>query len=323
MLAYPLTLEGTRGTAVLNSPTFDFTRVATMPWQQLTLQTERDRAQQIDDLLTELGACAVTIQDAGDNPIYEPAPGETPLWQDCQVTGLFTADIHIDAITQTLRPELSEAEKQSLSLSTLADQDWQRAWQDDFHPQQFGDNLWICPSWQNPPCPEAINILLDPGLAFGSGSHPTTALCLEWLAQHNLQNKLVIDYGCGSGILAIAAAKLGARQVYAIDHDPQALLATHNNAANNDLSGTHITTLTPDQIPALQADILIANIVANPLCELAPRFAELLNPGGNIVLSGILPDQNEQISHTFAGQFVLDKPIQKDTWLRVTGQKHC
>ena len=194
---------------------------------------------------------------------------------------------------------------------------------DNFAPKQFGKRLWICPSWQSPPDPEAVNILLDPGLAFGTGSHATTALCLRWLEQANLRDKTVIDYGCGSGILAIAAALLGADKIHAVDNDPQAIAATIDNSLRNDLPLDKITAYLPDALPELQADFLLANILAEPLHELADQFATLLKPEGKIVLSGILEEQTESLLARFERWFSLDKPATEDGWVRLSGYRRA
>jgi ribosomal protein L11 methyltransferase len=189
-----------------------------------------------------------------------------------------------------------------------------------FHPMRFGARLWICPSWQAPPAPDAVNILLDPGLAFGTGTHPTTALCLEWVDQHGADYDEVIDYGCGSGILALAAAKLGARHVWAVDNDPQALLATRANAANNGVAHL-IDAVTPQALPALRTQLLLANILAQPLIDLADRFSAYVSPGGYIVLSGILTQQAASVAAAYQKHFEMAPWVGKDEWIRLVGKK--
>ena len=192
---------------------------------------------------------------------------------------------------------------------------------DQFQPLQFGRRLWICPKWHTPPQPDDVNIMLDPGLAFGTGTHPTTALCLEWLDSKDLNGKTMIDYGCGSGILAIAAAKLGAHQVYAVDHDPQALNATTNNAIAN-LVDDRISISAPVALPDLTVDVLLANILAGPLLDLAPRFAQLVRKGGSLVLSGILNEQTSILMEKYHTWFNMEPATTREEWVRLNGQRN-
>ncbi|MBX9704977.1 MAG: 50S ribosomal protein L11 methyltransferase, partial [Gammaproteobacteria bacterium] len=203
-----------------------------MNWQQIHITTTKEVAALVEDVLLELGSLAVTYQDAANQALFEPAPDETPLWDHVELTALFGEDADLTAVIATLSHQFPTLD---CEVEYLADQEWERAWLKDFKPMQFGSNTWICPTGFDAPDPEAINILLDPGLAFGTGTHPTTALCLTWLDQNDIQGQTVIDYGCGSGILAIAALKHGASEVIAIDHDPQALIATRDNAERNNL----------------------------------------------------------------------------------------
>ncbi len=288
-------------------------------WLQLTLDAAGHDPELLSDLLHESGAAAVTLQDAADDPVLEPAPGETTLWSHTAVTGLYTADTDPEQILAFVRQQLDGAEL-VYHTTLLQDQDWERAWMDHFHPMRFGRRLWVCPHWRTPPEPKAVNVMLDPGLAFGTGTHPTTALCLEWLDSADLAGKTLIDFGCGSGILAIAAAKLGGARVWAIDHDPQALQATRANAAANDVLDC-IETLLPEQLPNLQADIVLANILAGPLLALAPHFAELTQPGGVVVLSGILAPQAQALVDKYCTWFNMEPPMERDSWVRLTGQR--
>jgi ribosomal protein L11 methyltransferase len=293
-----------------------------MSWLQLILEAHPDDAERLSDALSELGASAVTLQDGADQPLYEPPPGETPLWSDTRVIGLFEADTDMEAVTRQLTHHLGLERLPPWRVSPLEDKDWEREWMDRFQPMRFGDKLWICPSWHTPPHPEAVNILLDPGLAFGTGTHPTTALCLQWLDAHSehLPNAQVIDYGCGSGILAVAAALLGAEHVWAVDNDPQALIATRDNAEKNGVSGK-ITAMAPQALPDMQADVLLANILAQPLLELADRFHEHLKPDGPIVLSGILRQQAEMVSERYATDFHMEAPTAQEDWVRIDGTR--
>ena len=291
-----------------------------MPWLQLIFETDADTAPELSDLLSETGALAVTMQDDADQPLYEPPPGATPLWQATRVVGLFEADSDMDGVMEAIRAGWAPRELPAWRLEQLEDRDWSREWMDTYKPMQFGERLWIVPSWSEPPRDDSVNILLDPGLAFGTGTHPTTRLCLEWLDRRSPANVQVIDYGCGSGILAIAAAKLGATHVWAVDNDPQALLATRDNAERNMVT-EHIATALPEQMPEHVADILVANILAGPLITLALRFSLLVRPGGELVLSGILPDQAAQVLAAYRDWFDMAAPTEHDGWVRLEGTR--
>ena len=278
---------------------------------------------ELEALLLEAGASSVTLMDAEDQPVFQREPGATPLWGTSTLTGLFPLEQNLKALLATLQFHPRVLNRDSLQIEPLQEQVWERTWMDNFAPKQFGKRLWICPSWQSPPDPEAVNILLDPGLAFGTGSHATTALCLRWLEQANLRDKTVIDYGCGSGILAIAAALLGADKIHAVDNDPQAIAATVDNSLRNDLPVDKITAYLPEALPKLQADFLLANILAEPLHELADQFATLLKPEGKIVLSGILEEQTESLLARYERWFSLDKPATEDGWVRLSGSRRA
>ncbi len=291
---------------------------AVMPWLQLSLEAMEHSADQLEDALLQAGAVAVTLHDAGDQPLFEPGPGETPLWPHTRVTGLFDAQTDIAVIKQILRQVLSTQRLPECCMERLEERDWVRTWMDDFHPMRFGERLWVCPSHQPPPDPAAINVMLDPGLAFGTGTHPTTSLCLSWLDGVELARETVIDYGCGSGILAIAAAKLGACQVWAVDIDPQALLACDDNAADNDVAGK-VALCEPPALPPVRADSLIANILAGPLIRLAPHFAKLVKPGGRIALSGILDYQAQEVESAFVDWFDFGPSRRQEGWVLLEG----
>jgi ribosomal protein L11 methyltransferase len=291
-----------------------------MPWLQLELETNPASAEQLTELLQAAGAGAVTLQDAADQPLFEPPPGTTPLWNMTRVIGLFAADTDIQAILANLRQQLAPAPLPIWHLNPLEDRDWVRAWLDNFQPMRFGDRLWICPSGFIPPEPEAINILLDPGLAFGTGTHPTTAMCLRWLDAHPPRDLSVIDYGCGSGILGIAACKLGARRVIGVDTDPQALLATYDNAEKNRV-GDCIKAYLPANFHAETVPLLLANILAGPLQSLAPRFADLVAPAGHIVLSGILAEQADDVLQHYRSAFDIHLVAQEEEWVCLAGQR--
>ena len=291
-----------------------------MPWLRFTLRTDTEHADKVSDALEQAGAQAVTLIDAEDKPIFEPLPGETPLWANLEITGLFEADIDTQALDQQLTEQFSAEIMSSRRLEPLEDKDWSRVWMDDYHPMQFGKKIWIVPSWCEPPQADAVNILLDPGLAFGTGTHPTTSLCLQWLDGQDLTGKQVLDYGCGSGILAIAAAKLGAEKITAIDIDPQALQATQNNAERNAVSNL-ISTHLPMDLPDAGFDMLLANILAGPLAELADMLCQALRPGGQLVLSGILPEQAENVAKAYSRHCDISEPSQQGDWIRLSGTK--
>ncbi|HIF0223554.1 TPA: 50S ribosomal protein L11 methyltransferase [Legionella anisa] len=253
----------------------------------------------LSDELEEFGALSVMLTDKNDNPVLEPEPGTTPLWPEVVIQALFSEVFQ----AQYTRDHLLQAYPELIcSLEVLEDKDWERAWMDDFKPQRFGQRLWICPTWSTPPEPDAVNLMLDPGLAFGTGTHPTTALCLTWLEQTDLKNKSVIDYGCGSGILSLAALKLGAGEVYAVDIDTQALQATRNNALANGLDERKLSISMPEVVHK-PVDLLIANILLAPLMSLKERFQQLLNPKGILIVSGILEEQALELIETYSSIF--------------------
>ncbi len=289
-----------------------------MAWIQFIFGSTPDDAEALSDHLLECGASAVTFQDNEDQPIYEPEIGTTPLWAATNVIALFDATTDVDIIISMLTSMMAPAPVPNYRIEAVEDKDWVREWMDNFHPMSFGERLWICPSWHTPPQEGAVNIMLDPGLAFGTGTHPTTALCLNWLDQADVKDKIVIDYGCGSGILAIAAALLGAKKVIGVDTDPQALEATQANAERN---GVVIDTYLPDDCPAETCDLLLANILAGPLQSLSEHLAGLTKSGAPIVLSGILDVQAQDVSESYQPWFDMEAPILKDEWVRLVGQK--
>ena len=291
-----------------------------MPWLQLIVNTARDQAEAIEDALLTAGAASVTLQDNADQPILEPALGETPLWEATRITGLFSAEIDTAATTQAAEQALGRA-LPGHRWSPLEDKDWEREWMENYHPIRCADNLWICPSWREPPEPTATNLLLDPGLAFGTGTHPTTFLCLQWLAEQPLDDLSLVDYGCGSGILGIAALLLGARHVVGVDIDPQALLATQENASRNQLPAAAMPVFLPDACPTAPVDIMLANILAGPLAELAPQLTRLTKPGGKLCLSGILAEQAEEVMAAYRAWFDFDPVAQQQEWVRLTATR--
>lgn len=291
-------------------------------WLQLRMEVASDATSEVEDALLALGAIAVTLDDAGDDPIYEPAPGEEPLWPTTRVTGLFPANTTRGELESGLGDAFAPAPTPAHELLALDDRLWEREWLKDFKPMRFGSRVWVIPGDHEPPQPDALNIALDPGLAFGTGTHATTALCLEWLdGRDDLKGAFVIDYGCGSGILAVAAALLGAERVLAVDNDPQAVTATGLNAARNGVSD-RITACLPDAAPMVAgADVLVANILAAPLIGLAPRFADLTRPGASIAVSGLIERQVEDVRSAYDSWCPLSELAQQDGWVRLAGTK--
>ena len=308
-----------------------------MAWLQLTLIVDRDHVEPVETELEDAGALAVTIDDAADEPtvatamdplaggVWEPAPATHPLWRQLRITALFDDDDAGAAAARQAADRLGPLALSPPSIASLEDRPWERVWLEEFRPTRFGDRLWVCPRGQRPSAADApdwpgVLVELDPGLAFGTGHHPTTALCLTWLDGLELTGKRVLDYGCGSGILAIAALKLGAAAAIAVDHDPQALDATVDNAIDNGvLEG--LSVYRPDQVPATQADVVVANILAGPLLELLPTLAALAAPGAELGLSGLLSHQAARIADVYAASFVMQTAETRDDWALVTGRR--
>ncbi|MCE0555645.1 MULTISPECIES: 50S ribosomal protein L11 methyltransferase [unclassified Motilimonas] len=292
-----------------------------MPWIQLKLNATSETAEPISELLQDSGALAVTFLDAHDTPIFEPLPGETRLWGNTDIVALYEADQDLFPIVEALKLHPIMTPDFAWKVEQLEDKDWEREWMDNFHPMKFGKRLWICPSWRDVPDESAVNVMLDPGLAFGTGTHPTTHLCLEWLESLDLAGKTVIDFGCGSGILAIAALKLGAAKVIGIDIDPQAITASLDNASRNNVADKIELYLAKDQPEGLLADVVVANILAGPLRELFQPISALVKPQGLLGLSGILEQQADELNAVYKAQFNMDSPTIKDEWARLSGQK--
>ncbi|NBB69993.1 MAG: 50S ribosomal protein L11 methyltransferase [Alphaproteobacteria bacterium] len=290
-------------------------------WLQVRVTVDEPSVDDAEAALSEAGAHAVTLLDAADVPVHEPAPGSTPMWPTTIVEGLFDADVDRSRIADALAEAGLDEAAAGARFNELVEQDWERAWMDRYEPMRFGRDLWICPSHLDPDPDWPLVIRLDPGLAFGSGTHPTTALCLEWIDELDLDGLDVLDFGCGSGVLAIAAGLKGAGLLLGVDHDPQALTATEENARRNGLEG-RIECLLPDAFESLPAprrrfDLVLANILAAPLVELAPTLIACLRPGATLVLSGILPEQAESVIAAYAD---LGGPVdhsEQDEWVRL------
>lgn len=289
-----------------------------MSWQNLIVSTQSEKAEEIGDILAELGAVAVTFVDAKDTPIYEPKVGEVSYWPATKVFGLFAADFDCAPVITELKTR--QGSDLIVKAEPLEEKDWTKEWMDNFVPIQFGSSLWICPSWHEIPDPSATNIMLDPGLAFGTGSHETTSLCLDWLASHDIKGKTVIDFGCGSGILAIAAIKLGAAKVIGIDIDPQALQASYQNAIKNNVENLLSLYSSVDSLD-IKADVIIANILVGPLKELSAEITNLCKPDGTLVMSGILPIQVGQLVDHYKNNFEFAVPKSKNDWSLVEGKR--
>jgi ribosomal protein L11 methyltransferase len=290
--------------------------MTTKSWLQVQLRVKAADVAQAEQALFEAGALSVTLLDAEDHPVHEPGPGEVLLWPELVVQGLFDAAQDRSAVACALSDAELIDDPARLQFEPLADQDWERAWMDQYQPLRFGRDLWICPSHIEPDPDWPLVISLDPGLAFGSGTHPTTALCLEWIDGQDLSDQIVIDFGCGSGILAIACALKGARQVMAVDHDPQALTATADNAQRNGVA-SRIEGLLPDEFQTRPVDCVLANILAGPLIELASLLSSCVCPSGKLVLSGILNEQAEQVIDAYSQHFRLIEKTRREDWVRL------
>ncbi|WP_333706490.1 50S ribosomal protein L11 methyltransferase [Vibrio hepatarius] len=293
-----------------------------MPWIQIKLNATNENAESIGDMLMEeTGALSVTFLDAQDTPVFEPLPGETRLWGDTDILALYDAETDSNLVIEQIKASNMLAEGFAYKVEQLEDKDWEREWMENFHPMKFGERLWICPSWREVPEPDAINVMLDPGLAFGTGTHPTTSLCLEWLESLALSGKTVIDFGCGSGILAIAAIKLGAEKVIGIDIDPQALLASKDNAQRNGVADQLEVYLPQDQPEGLVADVVVANILAGPLRELSGIIKSLVKPNGELAMSGVLDTQAEDVANYYRDELQIDPIVEQNEWCRISGRK--
>lgn len=288
-------------------------------WQQLKIQLKSENASALEQTLIESGALSISYLDAEDQPVFQKEPGSTPLWSNTFLLCLFDENAELDTLLSELKRNTEILNNENLAVEVIEDQDWERSWMADFQAMQFGEKLWIYPSWQSPPDPAAANIKLDPGLAFGSGTHTTTSLCLRWLESAEVKTREVIDYGCGSGVLAIGAAVLGAAKVHAVDNDPQAIAATVDNSYRNNIAEGIITAYLPEALPELQADILIANILAEPLLDLSVKFTELVKPNGHIALSGILEEQVPSLLTCYKRWFEMDTPVIENDWVLLTG----
>jgi ribosomal protein L11 methyltransferase len=289
-------------------------------WYEAVFTVQAQHVESAESALYELGALSVTLQDAADQPLLEPAPGETPLWNSSVMTGLFGQEVNPDALLSSLQAALGADMAAGYRLRRVENQAWERVWMEDYRPMHFGQRLSVYPSHITPENPERINIILDPGLAFGTGTHPTTALCLRWLDTQELTGKICIDYGCGSGILAVAALKSGAQHVYAVDIDQQALSATRQNAKRNGVA-SGLSAMAADKTGLVQADIVLANILSNTLIQLAKTLTALVKPGGALAMSGILHEQAAAVRGAFADAFDFELQNMAEDWVLLVARR--
>ncbi len=295
-----------------------------MDWRQFIMNLDALDPTTVESVFLELGAASVTLTDAGDDPVLEPGPGETPLWASTRITGLFSADDDLDTFAAALRAKLGVDHLPEHRVEALADRDWEREWLRDFAPMRFGARRWICPTGQTVDDAGAVVVHLDPGLAFGTGTHPTTALCLEWLGGLELGGKRLLDYGCGSGILTIAALKLGCKAATGMDIDDQAVIATRQNALANEV-GENLTVLGHADAVEGQFDVIVANILAGPLVQFADSITSHLVEGGMLALSGVLCEQADEVLRAYAPWIEFEEPVFREqdgqVWSRLTGRK--
>jgi ribosomal protein L11 methyltransferase len=290
-----------------------------VPQIALTLNLDGLDVERVEEACLEFGAVAVSYTDQRDDPILEPAPGEFRLWPHSRLQALFPFDCKPQEIVAGLAHVL-RLEPERIAVETLVDKVWEREWLRDFHPMSFGRRLWVAPHHSHVHTQGAVIVRLDPGLAFGTGTHATTAMCLAWLDENAREGQMAIDYGCGSGVLAVAAVKLGARVAYAYDIDPQALTATRDNAAANQVADRVRVVESDDALPR-GADILLANILCGPLCDLAPRFAALTAPGAKIVLAGLLAAQADEVTRAHTPWFDISPFATRDGWTALAGSR--
>ncbi len=290
-----------------------------MAWLQLTLDTGQAHAEELVGLLEKFGASSVSLSALSDEPLFsEPGENVPHLWQQIRITALLHRDTDLDTLLVCLRHRLGDKAIVNTHIEQLEDRDWVKAYQDSHGPQIYSGKLCVCPGWSTPPEGIPLVLILDPGLAFGTGTHATTALCLEWLTGHEVRGRQVIDFGCGSGILALSALLLGAEHAYAVDVDHQALEATRSNAEKNGLA-SRLTIVHAGEMQLPKADILLANILLNPLMELAQRFTTLLRPGGELVLSGLLAQQAEECLGVYQRWFNMQLPVYRQEWALLEG----
>ncbi len=295
-----------------------------MQWRQFVMNLDKLDPETVEAALLAAGACSVTLTDAGDDPVLEPGPGETPLWANTCITGLFDERADLDALPAFLCEHLGVSSLPGYAIELLEDRAWEREWLRDFGPMRFGRRLWICPTDADAPGDDAVVVRLDPGLAFGTGTHPTTALCLEWLDGLDLGGRTLLDYGCGSGVLAIAALKLGCHSALAMDIDPQAVIATRSNAAANEVAERLEVAGGPEGISGT-FDVVVANILAGPLVQFAESITSTLGSHGMLALSGVLCEQARDVMAAYDPWIEFEEPTFREQdgqlWSRLTGRR--
>ncbi len=294
-----------------------------MKWRQFVMDLKNLDPDGVEVVFLRHGAQSVTLTDAADDPVLEPMPGEVPLWRNTRITGLFTHDAKFDELVSDLRTTFDLVELPGHRIEALEDRDWEREWLKSFRPMRFGKHLWICPGGMRTRDEHAVVVRVDPGLAFGTGTHATTAMCLEWLESQRPVGKRVLDYGCGSGVLAVAAVKLGADRAVAVDIDPQAVVATRQNAQRNEID--NIEVLCSDDALSGRFDVVVANILAGPLVELVDSITSRLAEAGKLALSGILSKQVLDIMCAYKPRIRFDKPVLREqdgqTWALLSGTR--
>ena len=291
-----------------------------MSWKQISFEVKKSETDFISEVLIGLGSLSITYSDAQDDAIYEPPVGQTPLWDSVKVNALFSSEVNQKSIETSILKICNIVVIETLELE---DRVWEDECKKDFPSMRFGKRLWVCPSWDTDTkfSNDSLVINMDPGLAFGTGTHQTTSLCLEYLDSNPPENLQVIDFGCGTGVLAIAAAKLGAKSVVAIDNDPQAVLSSKENVAKNNYENIISTIHSIDQKEGIECDLLIANILANPLIELEPLFSDLVCSNGMLLLSGILKEQVDRVVNCYSVNFSNIKVLNKDGWFRISAKR--
>ena len=289
-----------------------------MPWLKLTLLTGADKVDPLVDLLEAFSALSTSLDQVSEEQLFGGIGGDPVFWRDTSVSALFDRETDVDILLACLRNRIGTENIHGHRIEFLDDQEWSEVYKEGVNPLLFAGRLLVTPSWIAPEPGHPCALILDPGLAFGTGTHQTTSLCLEWLAARDLGGRVVIDYGCGSGILALAAARLGADHVYAVDIDPQAVQATSDNARRNGLED-RLSTGLPGDIELPKADLLVANILLNPLIELAPKFCQSISDQGQLLLSGILAVQVEPCQEAYAKWFEFLEPCYGNEWALLQG----
>jgi ribosomal protein L11 methyltransferase len=295
-----------------------------MDWRQFGMDLEKLNPKRVEEIFVRHGAHSITFTDAGDKPVLEPAPGDTPMWHDTRITGLFSTEADLPLLQNDLKDTFELDALPPHETTILEDRAWEREWLKDIGPMRFGARLWICPGDSSVDDEGAIIVHLDPGLAFGTGTHATTALCLDWLDELPLQGSIMLDYGCGSGVLAIAALMLGGERALAMDIDPQALSATRSNAIRNGVEDQLTTTVSADDVKG-QFDVVVANVLSGPLIELAAPIAGHVKSGCMLALSGILSEQVDEVLMAYSPWIEFDDPVYRaqggQNWARLTGRR--